>query len=110
MHTIKAVMVATLGALTRADRDRSRRKRPVAARRTPDAAPQLDHVARAPAHGGARAVHEVVIVHGNGPQVGLLALESAADASLTAPTHLVTSWPRLRVSSATGSNRPSAEP
>ncbi|GAA3611243.1 carbamate kinase [Nonomuraea rosea] len=29
--------------------------------------------------------HEVVITHGNGPQVGLLALESAADTSLTVP-------------------------
>ncbi|WP_431909280.1 carbamate kinase [Nonomuraea jabiensis] len=29
--------------------------------------------------------HELVITHGNGPQVGLLALESAADPSLTRP-------------------------
>jgi carbamate kinase len=29
--------------------------------------------------------HEIVITHGNGPQVGLLALESAADATLTQP-------------------------
>jgi carbamate kinase len=31
------------------------------------------------------AEHEVVITHGNGPQVGMLALESAADQSLTTP-------------------------
>src|SRR3954451_17507974 len=29
--------------------------------------------------------HELVITHGNGPQVGLLALESAADPDLTVP-------------------------
>jgi carbamate kinase len=29
--------------------------------------------------------HEVVLTHGNGPQVGLLALESAADPALSAP-------------------------
>ena len=29
--------------------------------------------------------HEVVITHGNGPQIGLLALESAADPALTTP-------------------------
>ncbi|WP_406306602.1 carbamate kinase [Streptomyces sp. NBC_00885] len=29
--------------------------------------------------------HELVITHGNGPQVGLLALQSAADRSLTSP-------------------------
>ena len=29
--------------------------------------------------------HEVVLVHGNGPQVGMLALESAADTSLSRP-------------------------
>ena len=32
-----------------------------------------------------RAGHELVVTHGNGPQVGLLALESAADADLTVP-------------------------
>jgi carbamate kinase len=31
------------------------------------------------------AGHELVVTHGNGPQVGLLALESAADAELAAP-------------------------
>src|SRR3954463_5410931 len=29
--------------------------------------------------------HEIVLTHGNGPQVGLLALESAADPDLTVP-------------------------
>ena len=52
----------------------------------PDAAPQLDQVARVAGRLADLArVHEVVLVHGNGPQVGLLALESAADASLTEP-------------------------
>jgi carbamate kinase len=32
-----------------------------------------------------RAGHELVVTHGNGPQVGLLALESAADGDLTVP-------------------------
>lgn len=52
----------------------------------PDAAPQLDQVARVAGPLAALAgQHEVVLVHGNGPQVGLLALESAADRSLTRP-------------------------
>lgn len=52
----------------------------------PDAAPQLDQVAHAAGPiAGLAHEHEVVIVHGNGPQVGLLALESAADRSLTRP-------------------------
>ncbi|HEY7485825.1 MAG TPA: carbamate kinase [Streptosporangiaceae bacterium] len=52
----------------------------------PDAAVQQANTVRA-----VRALaplaerHEVVITHGNGPQVGLLALESAADTSLTVP-------------------------
>lgn len=52
----------------------------------PDAAPQVDQVAHVagPLATIARE-HEVVVVHGNGPQVGLLALESAADRSLTRP-------------------------
>ncbi len=52
----------------------------------PDAAPQVDQVARVAAPLAELAsCHEVVIVHGNGPQVGLLALESAADTSLSRP-------------------------
>lgn len=52
----------------------------------PDAAPQLDQVARAAGPIAELAQdHEVLLVHGNGPQVGLLALESAADPSLSRP-------------------------
>lgn len=52
----------------------------------PDAAPQVDQVTHVagPLADLARW-HEVVLVHGNGPQVGLLALESAADTSLSRP-------------------------
>lgn len=52
----------------------------------PDASVQLVHI-RASAGGLAEAgnAHELVITHGNGPQVGLLALESSADATLTRP-------------------------
>ncbi|MER5635561.1 carbamate kinase [Kitasatospora sp. NPDC002227] len=53
----------------------------------PDAAVQQHHV-----HEAARSLaelvfagHELVITHGNGPQVGLLAQESAADPDLTVP-------------------------
>lgn len=53
---------------------------------TPDADVQLAHI-----HSAAIALvplireHEVILCHGNGPQVGLLALESSADSSLTEP-------------------------
>lgn len=52
----------------------------------PDAAPQVDQVRHVagPLAKLARD-HELVVVHGNGPQVGLLALESAADTSLSRP-------------------------
>ncbi|MFG2698928.1 carbamate kinase [Kitasatospora sp. NPDC048407] len=53
----------------------------------PDAAVQQHHV-----HDAARSLaalvtagHEVVITHGNGPQIGMLALESEADPALTVP-------------------------
>lgn len=52
----------------------------------PDAAAQVANIRRA-----MRALapltdeHEVVITHGNGPQVGVLAMESAADARLSEP-------------------------
>ncbi len=87
LHTIKAVMVATarstemrivvaLGgnALLRAGRDRPT---PRSRRHTwwPPSRP-LAPLARD---------HELVITHGNGPQVGLLALESARDPSLSHP-------------------------
>jgi carbamate kinase len=53
---------------------------------TPDAENQQTNIQIA-----ARAIaavareHEVIVTHGNGPQVGLLALESAADTALTHP-------------------------
>ncbi len=52
----------------------------------PDSAVQLQHIAEAaPALAALAGAHELVLVHGNGPQVGMLALESAADRSLTRP-------------------------
>ncbi len=52
----------------------------------PDAAAQVARVARAaPALARVATQHEVVLVHGNGPQVGMLALETAADADLSRP-------------------------
>lgn len=50
----------------------------------PDARVQLTHV-RAAAHALAPLANQndLLICHGNGPQVGMLALESASDASLT---------------------------
>ena len=52
----------------------------------PDATVQLHHVeAAARALAPLAAEHELVICHGNGPQVGVLALESQADHALTRP-------------------------
>jgi carbamate kinase len=52
----------------------------------PDADVQLAHLAAvAPALARIAAEHEVAIVHGNGPQVGLLALESVSDTTLSRP-------------------------
>ncbi|TLQ46121.1 carbamate kinase [Streptomyces marianii] len=52
----------------------------------PDAAVQLANIQAAVAALAPLAHrHELVITHGNGPQVGVLALQSAADASLTRP-------------------------
>ncbi|WKU48788.1 carbamate kinase [Streptomyces sp. VNUA116] len=52
----------------------------------PDAAVQLANVRAAVAALAPLAHrHELVITHGNGPQVGLLALQSAADRSLSSP-------------------------
>lgn len=52
----------------------------------PDAAIQLRHVrAAAEALAPLAVDHELVICHGNGPQVGLLALESQTDTSLSRP-------------------------
>lgn len=52
----------------------------------PDSAIQIQHVAEAaPALAKLATDHAVVLVHGNGPQVGMLALESAADDTLSEP-------------------------
>ncbi|GAB2475870.1 amino acid kinase family protein [Jatrophihabitans fulvus] len=52
----------------------------------PDADVQRRHVARAAAALAPLARrHQLLVCHGNGPQIGLLALESAADRSLSAP-------------------------
>jgi carbamate kinase len=52
----------------------------------PDAGVQVDHIeAVAPVLADLARVHDLVITHGNGPQVGMLALESDADAQLTRP-------------------------
>lgn len=51
-----------------------------------DALVQLEHVAvAAPMLGALARENQVVLVHGNGPQIGMLALESSADADLSAP-------------------------
>jgi carbamate kinase len=50
----------------------------------PDSAIQIEHVAEAaPALAKLATEHELILIHGNGPQVGMLALESAADTNLT---------------------------
>ncbi|SHF70006.1 carbamate kinase [Streptoalloteichus hindustanus] len=52
----------------------------------PDHAVQMENVrAAAAALAGLAREHEVLVVHGNGPQVGMLALESAADRDLERP-------------------------
>lgn len=52
----------------------------------PDAAAQVTRLAEAgPALARLAAAHQVVIVHGNGPQVGLLAVESQNDTALERP-------------------------
>ncbi|MFD6229420.1 carbamate kinase [Streptomyces sp. NPDC060232] len=52
----------------------------------PDAAVQLANIrAAVQALAPLAHEHELVITHGNGPQVGILALESAADRSLSSP-------------------------
>lgn len=52
----------------------------------PDAVIQEHHVADAVAALAALAgAHELVITHGNGPQIGMLALESATDPALRVP-------------------------
>ena len=52
----------------------------------PDAGIQLHHVRQAAlALAPLARHHELIICHGNGPQVGLLAMESANDSSLSRP-------------------------
>lgn len=52
----------------------------------PDAEPQRQNVLRAAASLADLAdEHEMIVTHGNGPQVGLLAMESAADPLLSRP-------------------------
>ncbi|PYC87334.1 carbamate kinase [Streptomyces tateyamensis] len=52
----------------------------------PDAAVQLVHVrAAAAALAPLAAQHELIICHGNGPQVGMLSLESESDQALSRP-------------------------
>ncbi|MFG2006227.1 carbamate kinase [Spirillospora sp. NPDC048911] len=52
----------------------------------PDAAVQLAHIAQAVAAlAPLAAEHELLITHGNGPQVGMLALETADDHTLSTP-------------------------
>ncbi|MEY9965241.1 carbamate kinase [Streptacidiphilus sp. MAP12-16] len=52
----------------------------------PDAGIQLDHVrVAAQALAPLAAHHELIICHGNGPQVGMLSLESENDPALTRP-------------------------
>lgn len=51
-----------------------------------DASVQLNQVRRiGPALARLAAEHELVVVHGNGPQVGMLALESSSDPALSVP-------------------------
>ncbi|MFH8467037.1 carbamate kinase [Streptomyces sp. NPDC017991] len=52
----------------------------------PDAVIQIEHVrAAAEALAPLAADHELIVCHGNGPQVGMLALESENDPALTRP-------------------------
>jgi carbamate kinase len=56
-----------------------------------DAAVQLHNLSTAvPALAAIAMEHDIVLTHGNGPQVGLLALESAADPELSTPYPLDT--------------------
>lgn len=52
----------------------------------PDAQIQVDHVASvAPALAAAARDHQLIITHGNGPQIGMLSLESGDDRSISRP-------------------------
>ena len=79
LHTIKAVMVATLGADGCASSSRSAATRSCGAGEPLTAENQRDERARGlPALAPVALEHELVISHGNGPQVGLLALQGSA--------------------------------
>ncbi len=55
----------------------------------PDASAQVQRIAEvAPALAAVAGEHELVLTHGNGPQVGLLAVESSDDPSLIRPYFL----------------------
>ena len=63
----------------------------------PDSGIQLHHVrAAVDALAPLAQDHQLVITHGNGPQVGLLALESAEDTSLSRPYPFDVLGPRRR--------------
>jgi carbamate kinase len=52
----------------------------------PDAQIQVDHVASvAPALAAAGRDHQLIITHGNGPQIGMLSMESGDDDSISQP-------------------------
>lgn len=73
LHTIKAVLVNALGGNALLRRGEK-----------PDAAIQLDHIrSAATALAPLANEHELLICHGNGPQIGMLALESENDPALT---------------------------
>ena len=84
MHTIKAVLVATLGELTMrvvaalGGNALLERGQPMTAENQRD----KRRCAHAPRSRRSRVEHELVITHGNGPQVGLLALQGAAYAEV----------------------------
>src|SRR6185503_6519000 len=74
MHTIKAI-VAALGGNALLQRGQR-----------PDAATQVANVTLAVESLAPLArEHELVVTHGNGPQIGVLAVESAADPRLSRP-------------------------
>jgi carbamate kinase len=85
MHAIRAVTVATWGAVMKVvvalgGNALLERGEP------PDSSIQESHIARAAAAlSPLLRDHDLIITHGNGPQVGMLALESGGDPSLTHP-------------------------
>ena len=83
----RPLMVATIGSAEHADRRRPGRQCPARARaRRPTPTSRRTTSARPSRHSAPLArEHDLVITHGNGPQVGLLALESAGDPALAHP-------------------------